>query len=141
MKVFCAEPLKTFRQQFSHARIKKGEMTTAWWYMRKQKFTGNQQLLVAWRRQKGRSTSAAKIDCCTDAIGFGAVLPNWKIVIKEVPLIPVLLPKKLDSCTAGKEISLNRGSLTTSSTGHTTYLKAQHLLGSDWVLLRPQWKQ
>lgn len=79
------------------------KMTTVWWYTRKQKLTDNQQLLVVWRRQKVRSTSAAKINRCTDVIGFWAVLPNWTIAIKEVrscqpscqeSFTPALLGKK-----------------------------------------------
>lgn len=51
--------------------------------MRKQKLTDNQPLLFVWRRWKNRGTSAAKIDCCTDVIGFGDSSPNWKAVIKQ----------------------------------------------------------
>lgn len=95
--------------------------------MRKQKLADNQQLLVVWRRQKVRSTSAAKIDLCTDVIGSGTVLPNWKTVIEEASscqsssqesLTPALLGKKPPQ--TGAQHLLYRSQLPTSR--HSTFL-------------------
>lgn len=95
--------------------------------------------LVVQRRQKVSSTSVAKTDCCTEIIDFGAVLPNWKIAIKEAPRAS--LHTRKHSVLHSWERNLLGQGLTTSSTDHITYLKAEHLLGSNWVVLGLQWKQ